>query len=444
MEDDAAARVDIVIEDGSRRRFLEAIAAGLVASSVRTAGASPRDPERRLLEGVQEGEDLHLLQQMIRMKSYSEGSEEAPLARFLVDQMKTLGLDARLQEVTPGRFNAVGVLKGTGGGRSLMLNGHIDTNPVGVGWTVDPLEGLVRDGFVFGIGVSNMKASCAAFFGAARALVRSGVRLRGDLVLTFVVGELRGGDGTNKIIAEGIRTDGFIVGEPTDLAVLTLHAAGAILRINTLGVTRHMSKLEESVSAIDTMYLVIERLKRMRFSGPDNPEYASVRRLNVGTMRAGLGREYLDWRVPQVPDFATIKVAVRFGPGQTAESVLEDVRRELDALHREDPRVVTEVLADDTGPTRPYPFEVPRDAAIVKVVAEAHVKALGRAPRVGAIAPYRYYGTDASQLQHVARMSGVVCGVGGKYNTMPDERVELSDFHGATRLYGLAARAFCG
>jgi acetylornithine deacetylase len=62
---------------------------------------------------------------------------------------------------------------------------------------------------------------------------------------------------------------------------------------------------------------------------------------------------------------------------------------------------------------------------------------------VGAVAPYRYYGSDASHLQHLGGMTGVVCGAGGKYNTMPDERVELVQFRAATRVYALAALAVC-
>ena len=424
------------------RRELIAVAPFTLAA--RLALAQPAAATGRVLAAVNDPADLALLQEMIRMRSYSAGGEESTLARKLVADMRTLGLDARLQEVEPGRFNAIGVLTGTGGGKSLMLNGHIDTNPVGVGWTVDPFGGLVRTGFVHGIGVSNMKASCAAFFGAARAVVASGIRLRGDLVLTFVVGELQGGVGTKKLVAEGLRTDHFIVGEPTDLAVMTLHAANAEFAVHTFGVTRHMSKAEEAVSAIDTMYFVIERLTRMTFSGPANPEHASVRRLNIGSMRAGLGREYHDWRTPQVPDVATIKVAVRYGPGQTSATVLADVQRELDALAEADPRVKAEIAPPAASNTnRTDAFEIAKDAPIVQVVREAHRRVMGREPEVGAVAPYRYYGTDAPFLA-AAGAAGVVCGVGGKYNTMPDEKVELTDFHGGTRLYAAVAVAICG
>ncbi|MGE0814623.1 MAG: M20 family metallopeptidase [Vicinamibacterales bacterium] len=425
----------------TRRTLLSAAPMGLLA---RLASARPSPAADRVLAAVDDAADLRLLQEMIRMRSYSAGGEESALAKKLVGDMRALGLEARLQEVEPGRYNAIGTLKGTGGGKSLMLNGHIDTNPVGVGWTVDPFAGLVRDGFVHGIGVSNMKASDAAFFGAARAVVRSGVRLRGDLVLAFVVGELQGGVGTKKLVADGVRTDHFIVGEPTDLALMTLHAANVEFAVHTFGITRHMSKAEEAVSAIDTMYLVIERLKRMTFSGPSNPDYASVRRLNIGSMRAGLGREYFDWRTPQVPDVATIKVAVRYGPGQTGEGVLADVQRELDRLSREHPEVKAEIAPPAASNTnRTDAFEVAKDAPFVQLVRRAHQRVMKRDPEVGAVAPYRYYGTDAPFLA-AAGAEGLVCGVGGKYNTMPDEKVELTDFHGGTRLYALVAAEVCG
>lgn len=422
----------------------ELIAAAPMSLAARLASSQTAPRVDRVLATVNDGADVALLQDMIRMRSYSAGGEESALAKKLVADMQALGLEARLQEVEPGRFNAIGVLTGTGGGKSLMLNGHIDTNPVGVGWTVDPFGGLVRDGFVHGIGVSNMKASCAAFFGAARAVVRSGVKLRGDLVLAFVVGELQGGVGTKTLVAAGMRTDHFIVGEPTDLAVLTLHAANVEFAVHTFGVTRHMSKAEEAVSAIDTMYLVIERLKRMTFTGPSNPEHASVRRLNIGSLRAGLGREYHDWRTPQVPDVATIKVAVRYGPGQTAEGVLADVQRELDGLAAADRRVKAEIAPPAASNTnRTDAFEIAKTAPIVQVVRDAHERVMRRAPEVGAVAPYRYYGTDAPFLAAVGSQ-GVVCGVGGKYNTMPDEKVELTDFHGGTRIYATVAVAVCG
>src|SRR4051812_49123710 len=86
---------------------------------------------------------LSLLQRMIQHRSYSAGGEEGEIARFMKAHCEGLGLDSVLQEVQPGRYNVISTLKGKGGGRSLMFNGHLDTNPAGEGWTKDPFGGVV-------------------------------------------------------------------------------------------------------------------------------------------------------------------------------------------------------------------------------------------------------------------------------------------------------------
>jgi len=111
-------------------------------------------------------------------------------------------------------------------GRSLLFNGHIDTNPATEGWTVDPWGGVYDDRFIYGIGVSNMKAGDAAYYCAVKTLLDAGVKLKGDVILTYVVGELQGGVGTVAAIEQGVRADCFINSEPTDLQALTMHAAG--------------------------------------------------------------------------------------------------------------------------------------------------------------------------------------------------------------------------
>ncbi len=384
-----------------------------------------------------------LLSRMVRIRSYSAGGEEGRIARFMADELAALGLEVTLQEVQPARLNCVGRWPGTGGGLSLMLNGHLDTNPAGEGWTCDPLGGETDDRFVYGIGVSNMKAADAAYVAAMQAVQRTGVRLRGDVVLAFVVGELQGGVGTVHLLRQGVRADRFVVGEPTDLAALTLHAGSLEYELVTRGRTRHLSKMEEGVDAIEHMVRAMQALRAMSFSGPDRPEYRGLRRLAIGVIQGGLGPEYHDWRPSLLADRCRIRFAVRYGPGQTPESVEADIETVLDGLRRADPVFAAE-LCPNRGPHRLVmePFEVLRDADIVGTVVEAHRAELGKDPPVGAIAPYRFYGTDAAHLAR-AGMLGLVYGPGGKYNTMPDERVEIRDVCAAARVYARTIVATC-
>jgi acetylornithine deacetylase len=285
-----------------------------------------------LLARLDERAALDFLAEMVRHKSYSETEGERTLARFMVERMRGLGLEADMQPVEGARVNAIGRWRGTGGGKSLLFNGHLDTNPVTEGWTVDPWGGLVDDQFIYGIGVSNMKAGDAAYFCAVKTLIEAGVKLRGDVVLTYVVGELQGGVGTLAAIRQGVRAEYFINSEPTDLQALTMHAAAFTFIIELTGITRHLSKREAAVDAILAACDLIPRLGGMRFSGARSEEHRSINRVHVGVVHGALGQELLEWRPPQVADFVRIKGSGRYAPGQTEDQALADLRGALDAL----------------------------------------------------------------------------------------------------------------
>jgi acetylornithine deacetylase len=397
-----------------------------------------------LQQSVHTKDSLEFLAQMIRFKSYSGTPGESELARFMVDAMKSLGLEANLQEVAPGRFNAIGRWRGTGGGRSLLFNGHLDTNPVTEGWTVDPWGGVFDDRFIYGIGVSNMKAGDAASFCAVKTLLDRKVRLRGDVILTYVIGELQGGIGTVRAIDEGIRADYFVNSEPTDLAGLTLHAGAFNWIVELTGLTRHVSKREEAVDAIAAATRLVPRVNALTFSGAANAEHASVNRAHVGVVHGALSRELHEWRPPQVADFVRLSGTARYAPSQSEASVLADFRRLLDELEREHPGLKA-IVANANAGARPsmLPFEVPRDAKIVDAVTRAFRAVRRTEQPLGAVPPYCFYGTDAAHLLHRAKMEGIVCGPGGRYNTMPDERVDVPDYLDMIRIYMLTMLEIC-
>jgi acetylornithine deacetylase len=380
---------------------------------------------------------LRLLSRMVQHRSYS--GEERPLAEFMAERMAGLGLEAELQEFGGGRCNVIGRWRGTGGGRSLMLNGHLDTNPAGEGWTRDPLAGDWDGQFIYGIGVSNMKAADAAFLAAVETLQRIGYRPRGDVILAYVVGELEGGIGTVHMLERGVRADSFVVGEPTDLSLLTLHAGLFEFQIETIGATRHISKREEAVDAIEKMFTVLNGLKKLRFFGASRRAYRGLNRLNVGVVRGGVSRELHEWRPALVADYCYAKGSGRLAPDQTVESALADIRQLVQGLQARDPELVCHVneIRDHLKVLHP-PFEAGPRSQVVQVIRRSHLEVTGRRPKVGDVAPYKFYGTDAGHLIKVAGTDGVVYGPGGKYNTMPDERVEIQDLLDAVRVYGLA------
>ncbi len=312
---------------------------------------------------------------MVRHKSYSQTDGERALAAFMVGQhardRPRGGADAgrgRRASTRSARWS------GTGGGKSLLFNGHLDTNPVTEGWTVDPWGGMVDDKFIYGIGVSNMKAGDAAYFCAVKTLIDAGVRLKGDVILTYVVGELQGGVGTLAAIRQGVRADYFINTEPTDLQALTMHAAAFTFIIELTGITRHLSKREEAVDAIAAACDLIPRLnahdllRRQERRAPlDQPRAMSA----WCTVRSA--RELHEWRPPQVADFVRLKGSGRYAPGQTEEQVVADMRRVLADLEAplSRPQGDDHARAPDGRPMMPA-FEVAKDARIVKAVNAAY------------------------------------------------------------------------
>lgn len=402
------------------------------------------DP-KSLVANIDEKACLDFLSKMVRHKSHSETDGERDLARVMAQELTAIGLEAELQPFDEGRrFNAIGRLKGSGGGKSILFNGHLDTNPVTEGWTVDPYAGLVDDKFIYGIGVSNMKAGDAAYFCAVKTLLDAGVKLKGDVILTFVVGELQGGVGTLAAIRAGAKADYFVNSEPSDLVAVTMHAAALSFVIELTGDTRHLSKREHSVDAIMAACDIIPRLNAMTFNGARSDVHQSINRCHVGVVHGALGRDLAEWRPPQVADFVRIRGSARYAPGQTQDGVMADIDAELRALEQRIPGLKATLVPEmiEGRPLMP-PFEVSPNSRIVKAINAAYETVRGEKQPTGGITPTRFYGTDAGHLYHELGMEGIVCGPGGRYNTMPDERVDIIDYLDMIRIYMLTILDIC-
>ncbi|WP_319520596.1 M20/M25/M40 family metallo-hydrolase [uncultured Martelella sp.] len=405
------------------------------------------DP-KDLINRVDEKACLDFLSMMVQHRSHSETEGEKELAKVMAKELEALGVVSDLQAFDDGkggtRYNAIGTWKGQGGGKSLLFNGHLDTNPVTEGWTVDPVGGIVDDKFIYGIGVSNMKAGDAAYFCALKTLKDAGIKLKGDVILTFVVGELQGGVGTYNAIKAGYKADYFINSEPTDLYALTMHAEGSGFTIELTGDTRHLSKREEAVDAIMAACDLIPRLNAMTFSGALSPAHESINRVHCGVVHGALGRNLEEWRPPQVADFVVIRGTARYAPGQTFEGAMKDMQVELDALEQRFPGLKAKLIPKDRDNVPNMPaFEVSPESPIVKAINKAYETVRGVPQPTGVDIPSRFYGSDAGHLYHELGMQGIVCGPGGRYNTMPDERVDIVDFIDMIKVYMLAMIEVC-
>ena len=409
----------------------------------------PSTDAQTLLDSVDTAAMLDLAQEMVRIPSFK--TEESDLARFLAEFLGSRGYDVELQEVDPGRFQTIATLKGTGSGKSLMFNGHIDMDPLAMGWNRDPWTPSVEGNRVFGGGIRNMKAGVASMITAAEAVRQSGTKLKGDLILACVVGELQGGVGTSHLVNNGPLADMAVVPEPFGSEnVVTVHAGVLEMAVHVLGNSRHISRKEEAVDAIANMCKAVPAIGNVDFTYEPRADLPGLPRINVGAIIGGRGRDY-DLRGPNfVSDFCTVIVDVRYLPGMTSQSVKADIQRALDGIAAADPDFRYEIEMPPDPRHKVFrvvmePFDLPRDEYILQSVLRHYRAVTGGEPDgLGAVLPYSYTGDDTCHLWQ----AGVPCllfgpGGGSESDTIPDEYIRISDMETVAKVLSLAALDVC-
>ena len=362
------------------------------------------DLTRAVLGHIDPRELVDLASALIRIPSFK--TEETPVALFLAELFRGRGYDVDLQEIEPGRLQTIATLRGTGGGASLMLNGHTDINALTRRWTRDPWTPTLEGDRLYGHGVQNMKGGLASIIMTAEAIRRSGVRLAGDLVVACVAGETQGGEGTHYLMEHGRLTDAAVVAEPFGADnLVTVHSGIVHMAIHTYGVTGHIGHLEGTVNAVHTMTAVIGALQRVQFRHTPRPDLPAFPRLNVGSILGGRGPSYVLVEPPYVPDVCTILVDVHFVPGMTVDGIVADIRRTLDAVAARDPELRYEIEipppAHFKGRRRLVmdPFDIPIDAPIVQAVARSYRTVTGQEPKaIGTVLPHSYSADDTCHL----------------------------------------------
>ena len=408
------------------------------------------DQTLAVLALVDPRELVDLASALIRIPSFK--TEETQVALFLEKFFRSRDYAVDLQEIEPGRFQTIAILRGTGGGASLMLNGHTDINALTRRWKRDPWTPSLEGDRLYGHGVQNMKGGLASIIMTAEAVRRSGVRLPGDLVVACVAGETQGGEGTHYLIESGLRTDAAVVAEPFGADnLVTVHSGIVHMAIHTYGVTGHIGRLEGTVNAVRKMTGIVQALERVEFRHTPRPDLPAFPRLNVGGILGGRGQDYVLVEPPYVPDLCTILVDVHFVPGQTVDGIVADIRRALDLLAARDPDLRYEIEipppAGFKGRRRLVmdPFDMPTDAPIVQAVARSYRAVTGQEPKaIGTVLPHSYSADDTCHLWK----AGIPCLLYGpatiRGNADEDDAcVLVSEMEKVTRVLTVTALDVC-
>ncbi len=313
-------------------------------------------------------EIVELLRQLVSIDSINPdlvpgGAGEAEIAHFVAGWLERAGLEVEIDQPAPGRPNVIGIARGTGGGRSLILNAHMDT--VGVAGMERPHDPYIEDNRLYGRGAYDMKAGLASIMMAGAAAKQR--NLRGDVIVTAVADEEFASIGTSSVVKRW-HADAAIVTEPTELQICTAHKGFVWLEVETLGVAAHGSRPDLGVDAIVKMGHVLVELERLDRALRAVPTH---RLLVSGSVHASLisgGQELSSY-----PERCLLSIERRTIPGETREKVESEIRQVLNRAAVSDPAFKASMR---TTLVR-EPFEVSDDELIVKLVRQQANNILG-------------------------------------------------------------------
>ena len=393
--------------------------------------------ERRLVE---------LALRLVSTPSFT-GSEQAAAELVRDVFAEDLGLEVQWQQVEDGRANVVGTWAGAGGGPTLMFNGHLDTSYSGREPWLHGIpgfqpEGFERDGRIYGLGISNMKGALACYVEAVRSLIEDGMRLRGDVLIAAVAGEIektQQGDaqgaeyrgyaaGSRYLVGHGGAADMCILGEPTENKLVLAHFGSLWLRLSTHGPFVHtaFSGGRRGENSIVKMHPVLAAVLEWLPSWEEKMSYGDVRGVaNVGSIEGGFG-----WRASRTPHRTDLYLDLRVPP----DVPMAEARRKALEFARSLDGVEAEVYVTAPG------AEIDEGHPLVAALGAAHAEVFGASPERDVT---RWF-SDASVLTRY----GIATVNYGTSSGLPDaelgENLEIDGLVKTADVYARAAMKVCG
>lgn len=409
--------------------------------------------ENTVLEALDTEACVRLVQELIRIPSVT-GEERAAQNRVAI-ALEQAGLDVDQFEADVDRLKGhprfpgmeierteavlVAGLLGQKGERSLILNGHVDVVPVGDrhAWHSSPWSAHIHAGRLYGRGACDMKAGLAIGIGAAAALKKSGLPLRGRLIVQSVVGEEDGGIGTFAMADRGYRADAAYVLEPTRLRLIPAQAGALSFRLRIRGRSAHASVRYQGVSAIDKYQLVEARLRQLERSLNAQPhqlftKYPIAYPLSIGRIRAG------SWS-STVPDELQCEGRVGVPIGVASDEVRRQFAAALADLGQRDDWLAEHPPEIDWFGGQFDAVEVDPALPAFAALQSAHTDEFGVAPELEG-APY---GSDMRLLVHEAETPAILYGPGDIQQAhSTDEWISVDDIVHAARVVTAAAARY--
>ncbi len=403
----------------------------------------------KILGEVREEEIVAMACDVINIPSPTGG--ELQMAQYMQNALHQLGLNVTWQEVEEGRANVLGRWIGAGGGRNLMFNGHMDTSNTGseeflTGIGYKP-HAVVKNGVIYGLGIYNMKGALVCYTHAVKALQRAGVKLKGDVIIAAVTGEIektqwgefkgkeyRGyGYGTHYLVNHGVLPDMCILGEPTDMHVVLEHFGSLWVRISCTGIYVHTAFCEgrEEMNSIRRMYELMEPIMKWIAAWEKKASYGGRKAVvNLGGIRGGHA-----WRASRTPEKTDLFLDVRVPPTIPMAEARRDIQQVFFELEKQHPDWGLEFETYVSVPGA----RISEEHEMIKAIDANHERIMGKPPGREVVT----WCSDASVLTRYG-IETVNYGPSSGPRDAEGEKVKIKTLVDITKIYALTAVELCG
>jgi acetylornithine deacetylase len=417
------------------------------------------DPRKKILDTVDANRDkaIKFLRDILSIPSVT--GDEGKIQAFLSDYLQEVGLEVDMWESDwealkkhpgyipvdrgyEGRPNIVATWKGTGGGRSLLLNGHTDVIPVGngEGWSDDPWSAKVKDGRIYGRGSCDMKSGVASHILAVELLKSAGIRLKGDVLVDIVIDEEISGNGTLDTVIRGYKADAGISGETSGLAVQPACIGRIWFEIEIQGKAVGIQRRYQGVSGIELGYKItkaVEVLEAKRVAAVKHPLYPNA----IDALPCMIGAFHSGNFPSSFPATCLLKGSMATVPGENHEGVKHSLVDHIAKVAVEDPW-----MKDHPPRVRFVGYdaqasEIPVNHLIVQTVSKNYIEVTGRPPEISG----RQGAADTRFLNLYGNTPTVIFGPGSTaVMHSDDEYVSIEDYVTAIKVMALSIYDWCG
>ncbi|KIL48489.1 M20 family metallopeptidase [Jeotgalibacillus soli] len=392
-------------------------------------------------------EIVGFLQNLIQIPSENPPGNYEEISIFLQNELNLLGFETKVVNVpeeethkaklTTPRQNVIAIMKGEGGGKNLIFNSHIDTVPIGNAdlWTFPPFSGTIADGKIYGRGATDSKGRLAAYIMAAVALKRSGISLKGDIIIAATCDEETGGVlGAGYVTKQNLVSGDMVVVEGYSNHIVRAMAGVLQLRIKSTGVPAHAAFKWKGKNAVEKMAKVIlglTDLQKQLENEPSEIEGMRYTTVNVGMINGGT-------KVNVVPGSCEIEVDFRVIPEHPLVEIYNRVTTMIEKLQLEDPEMDIQVERLPDFQTNPTVTE--ENSSLIKELQSAIKEVTGRTlPVVGML------GQSDTRWFIEQGIPGINFGPGTSDNNLHsyDEFMEIEDLIQTTKILAVLAKNYC-